>query len=451
MSNKEEFQKKELAILRKAIDKAEVKAKMELINSDIIGEIINIVEKFLRDKKLICYGGTAINNILPKDDQFYNYDVEIPDYDFFSDNALKDCKELADIYCKKGFDDVEAKSGVHEGTFKVFVNYIPVADITQINPLLFKSLKKDSIIINGIHYTPPNYLRMSMYLELSRPAGDVSRWEKVLKRLILLNKHYPIVGHKCNRQKIQRDFEGSKSRAKQIFEIAKQSFIDQGLVFFGGYANLLYSRYMPENYRKKIKPIPDFDILSENPLKSAQILKERLIDHNFTDIKILKAKGLDEVIPEHYEITVDGDTIAFIYKPLGCHSYNIIKIDRNKIKIATIDTMLSFYLAFIYANRLYYDENRILCMAELLFKVQAKHRLAQKGLLKRFSTNCYGVQKTLSSIRTEKTNKFSRLKICRSKRNKKCTKRLRKQYELNFLRYIPSDCSKNNNTKKIKK
>ena len=128
---------------------------------------------------------------------------------------------------------------------------------------------------------------------------------------------------------------------------------------------------MPENYRKKIKPIPDFDILSEDPLKSAQILKERLIDNNFKNIKILKAKGVDEVIPEHYEITVDGDTIAFIYKPLGCHSYNKIKIDKNIIKIATIDTMLSFYLAFIYANRLYYDENRILCMAELLFKVQA--------------------------------------------------------------------------------
>ena len=42
MNNKEEFQKKELAILRKAIDKAEVKAKMELLNSEIIGEIINI-------------------------------------------------------------------------------------------------------------------------------------------------------------------------------------------------------------------------------------------------------------------------------------------------------------------------------------------------------------------------------------------------------------------------
>ena len=49
-------------------------------------------------------------------------------------------------------------------------------------------LKNDAIIKNKIYYAPPNFLRMSMYLELSRPDGDVSRWEKVLKRLILLNK-----------------------------------------------------------------------------------------------------------------------------------------------------------------------------------------------------------------------------------------------------------------------
>ena len=30
---------------------------------------------------------------------------------------------------------------------------------------------------------------MAMYVELSRPMGDVSRWEKILKRIILLNKN----------------------------------------------------------------------------------------------------------------------------------------------------------------------------------------------------------------------------------------------------------------------
>jgi len=92
--------------------------------------MITIVEDFLRKKRLICYGGTAINNILPKQAQFYNRDLEIPDYDFYSSNAMDDAKELADIFHTKGFHEIEAKAGVHFGTYKVFVNLIPIADIT---------------------------------------------------------------------------------------------------------------------------------------------------------------------------------------------------------------------------------------------------------------------------------------------------------------------------------
>ena len=441
--DKESFQKKEIAILRKAVDAAELQIHKKLLNSEIIGNIINIVEEFIRKRQVICYGGTAINNILPKDDQFYNYDIEMPDYDFFSDNALNDAKNLADIYFKKGYEDVEAKAGIHEGTFKVFVNYIPVADITQLNKTIFNAIKKDSIKINDILYAPPNYLRMSMYLELSRPAGDVSRWEKILKRLILLNKHYPIKGIKCNSQTIQREFEGKKNISKKAYDIVRNSFINQGLVFFGGYANSLYSKYMPRNAKKIIKEIPDFDVLSENPAYSAQITKERLIDANINNVKIFKTAGIGEIIAPHYEITIDGDTIAFIYEPLACHSYNIIKINNKNLKIASIDTMLSFYLAFLYANRIYYDSNRILCMAEFLFNVQAHNRLKQEGLLKRFSTQCYGTQKTLTTIRAEKTAKFKKLKA------KKKSKKNIREFEFNFLRYIPTNKTKK--TKRTKK
>ena len=136
------FQKKELKILRKAVDEAELEIHKKLLNSKIIKNIIAIVEKFIKEKKLICYGGTAINNILPKEDQFYNYEIEMPDYDFFSPSALNDAKELADIYYKNGYEDVEAKAGIHEGTFKIFVNYIPVADITQLNSTIFTEIKR---------------------------------------------------------------------------------------------------------------------------------------------------------------------------------------------------------------------------------------------------------------------------------------------------------------------
>ena len=121
---------KELEILRDAVKNAEKNLKQKIINTPDIKNIISIVEKFITKKKLICYGGTAINNIISAEDQFYDKTLEIPDYDFFSDNAMDDAIELADIYYNNGYEEVEAKAGVHHGTYKVFVNFIPIADIT---------------------------------------------------------------------------------------------------------------------------------------------------------------------------------------------------------------------------------------------------------------------------------------------------------------------------------
>ena len=345
---------------------------------------------------------------------------------------MYDAKELADVYYKAGFQEVEAKAGVHHGTYKVFVNFIPVADITYLDIPLFKRVQKDAIRVYGILYCAPNFLRMNMYLELSRPSGDISRWEKVLKRLILLNKNYPLRGKRCDPNMFQREFEKVDFKEEEkLYYIVRDSFIDQGLVFFGGYASFLYSKYMSTKQRKMFQKSPDFDILSEEPEKSAIMLKERLEDFDYKGIKIIKRDGIGELIAPHYEIKVNvnniQETVAIIYKPLACHSYNVIKKGKKTIRVATIDTMLSFYFAFYYSDRDYYDENRILCMAQYLFDVQQKNRLEQKGVLKRFSINCYGKQETLEDMRNTKAEKYKELK-----NNRKSL-----DYESWFLRYVP--------------
>ena len=201
------FEEKELLLLRNAVDIAEKKTGIKIKQSNNIDAIIKILEKFLRRKKVVCYGGTAINNILPLNDQFYNKDIEIPDYDFYSSNALKLSKDLADIYAKEGYSDIEVRAGMHTGTYKVFVNFIPIADITHMDQTLFKVIYNQSIRKDGISYSPPDFLRLNMYNELSRPDGDVSRWEKIYKRLVLLNKHYPFVtNYKCSEINFMRDF-----------------------------------------------------------------------------------------------------------------------------------------------------------------------------------------------------------------------------------------------------
>ena len=587
------FEEKELEILRNAVDLVEKRKGEKITQDPKVKEIISIVEKFIADKKLVCYGGTAINNILPEDSQFYNKDLELPDYDFYSDNALDHAKELADIYYKAGYEDVEAKSGVHHGTYKVFVNFTGIADITHMEPELFKAISRDAIIKKDIRYAPPDFLRMAMYLELSRPDGDVSRWEKVQKRLTVLNKHYPLKGYDCDKIEYQRGFDGaaaentgevsiSKTRSKSrsrtvkrggggsakalkrkaisqiirkyhdlskymkhlyhavssheetmgefkytieedkvthryrlmatyerlfgkddtfvlysmktreldadatptpskshsrsrsrsaspkkgmptqeysvntsqlsyssnrekelvetnIYNIVRDVFIKNRAVFFGGYANILYSRYMPKHQRRIVQKIPDFDILSEDPRELCEEVVRELTAHNYKDVKYTKHAGVGEVISEHYDIRVGDEVISFLYKPLACHSYNTIRIDGGgggggggsgtgaTIRIATIDTMLSFYLAFIYADRVYYDINRILCMSQFLFDVQQHNRLKQTGLLRRFSINCYGKQPTLESMRFEKTEKYEELKGKRDSR----------EFEEWFLRYIP--------------
>ena len=436
------FEEKELYILRQAIDKIDnIEGRKKLHNPEI-KQIINIVELFLKKRKRICYGGTAINNILPKEDQFYNKDVELPDYDFFSPSPMKDAKELADIYYKAGFDEVEAKAGIHSGTYKVFVNFIPVADITKLVPEIYSNIKRQAIKINGIYYSPPNFLRMLGYLELSRPKGDISRWEKVLKRIRLLNKNYPIRNYGCQNLDIQRLYNKPKNKndkfEKTIFYTIRNSLIDQGAVFFGALASKLILKYYPKYKYKKVSNAPDFDVLVDDPLSVATIIKERLREIG-VKCKVIKKPPIGEVIAAHYEIRIGKETVCFIYEPLACHSYNIIPIQGRKVRIASIDTLLSFYLAFLYTNRPYYDDLRILCISEFMFKVQQKNRLRQKGVLRRFGEKCLGEQKTLEIIRAKK-NKLAQQLI---------NKRGSKEWDLHFLRYLPRE--KNTRQKNPKK
>ena len=419
----------ELAILRSSIDLAETKLAKRIVNSPEIQEIIIIVENFIKQKGFICYGGQAINQELPEEDRFYDREVDIPDYDFFSYNALDDAKELGDIYVSKGYKEVECKSGQHHGTYKVFVNFIPIADISFIPKDLFMTLKKDSIRVSGILYAPSEFLKMGMYMELSRPAGDLTRWEKVAKRLALLNKHYPLPHEGCDTIYFQRNIENKyKDRENEIYEMVKNTLINQGVVFFGGFGLSFYAKYMPKKQQENVKKIADFDVLIHEPQVTAEIVRERLADIDI-HVKIVKRKSIGEIVPEQYEISLDGEPIVVLYEPTACYSFNTIKVNHQKIKIATIDTMLFFYLAFLYANKPYYDVNRILCMANFLYHVQQRNKLAQKGVLRRFTITCYGHQDSVEEMRAQKAEKFKELK----------DKRGTREYEEWFLNYRPGD------------
>ena len=80
----------------------------------------------------------------------------------------------------------------------------------------------------------------------------------------------------------------------------RQTLINQGCVFFGSYANRMYLKHLPKLRNKKMPHVPDFDVLAEEPKKTAGIIKQRLTNElGLKKVEIIKHDGVGEIIPEH--------------------------------------------------------------------------------------------------------------------------------------------------------
>ena len=436
MNNSEE-KDIELDLIKDAVEKSDKLKSMLMNQSKDISKIFDIVETFIKKKELICYGGTAINNILPKKYQFYDKNVDIPDYDVYSTTPLEDSKEIADIYAKEGYLNVEVRPAVHIGTFKVSVMFIPVLDLTHMDNTTFELMKKDAVVVNSITYAPVNYLRMSMYKELSHPSGDISRWEKVFKRLTLLNHSYPMKNKICDKVKFDGDGEEEeeetkieKEKEKEIFENVKNVLIKNKSVFIGEFAASLYGKYMSKEHKHAFnKERFHIETLSADPIADTKIVKAELKKKGYSNIKIIEREPIGHMIDVHYEIMVNNIPICLIYKSKGCFNYNTIKREKKDIRVGTIDSIMTVLLAAMYTGRPYYNNDKLLCMAQFLFIIQVKNKVAKKGLLKRFTLDCIGYEQTLQDMREEKTKKYRLLKNDRSS----------KEFQELFFKYNPNE------------
>ena len=116
--------------LETVVDHAKDLRDSEKVNDPELREALQIVERFIRRKHRLCYGGMAINALLKPEMKFYDFSKVLPDYDFFTPDPESDVKQLVAIFKRENFDSVEARIGMHKGTHKIFVNFHAVADIT---------------------------------------------------------------------------------------------------------------------------------------------------------------------------------------------------------------------------------------------------------------------------------------------------------------------------------
>lgn len=375
-----------------AIEKAaeiadERNSRREARNPDV-RKAIAVVYKFLQKEDLLCYGGTAINNLLPVKDRFYDFSISIPDYDAFSETPQVHAMMLADELEEAGISNVEVRPGMHLGTFKVFADYMGVADITYMEEDVFDSLWDDSVEHDKVHYVPPNFLRMSMYLELSRPRGDVSRWTKVYERLKLLNDAYPI---QCPKE------EGTPEHLED--PSALEDFLtDHNVVLLGLHASQIHEK------KARVWDLP-IDLLAR-PEEMKGILSD--LKEVLGDVKVTEHKTPGEFMPPHIDLHKGKHLLARVFETNACHSYHQTS---DGMKVASIPTILQFFMGFLYTDtksQKELDPNRLLCVAQRLVDLANGERHKRRFT---FLTplDCLGDQDTLAEVRVQKADLYDTL------------------------------------------
>ena len=369
--------------LAKIVEELETENERTAAADPLIKKSLGIVKEFMKNHKVLCYGGTAINNLLPPEFRFYNPELVIPDYDFFSqtpqEHAMMIANQLADI----GVTAVEVKPGMHLGTYKVFANYEGVADITQMDPELFERLWKENVVVEGVHYVTPNFLRMSMYLELSRPRGDVSRWTKVYERLRLLNAHYPLTCPEMGKESENPELDDA--RRTEVETILKK----YPVVLLGITASQAIHEKKTPKWTAPVTLLADAEV-AETIAKRAN--------------KTERFEG-SEVLPSHIDmLDKDGKVFIRIHETNACHSFHELK---SGIRVASIPTMLQFVFAYMYADVAENEITHLMCVAQRLVDLASKKTDRRFALLT--PKNCIGKQETLVDMKKHKADLYKKL------------------------------------------
>lgn len=365
-------------------------------------DLIDIVGKFIKRKQLIIYGGFAINLLLSKKNKFYK-EHTINDYDCFSSNAKEDAKELSELLQSKGYQYIKIRKAIHDSTFKVFVDFMAVIDITQIKQESFDSFKsiskqerKTSIYkyYNDDYLLAPfSFLMSNMHYELARPLSSYYRWEKIYRRQSVFAK--------LNKQNIKINTKKTlslsydKKMMKTIVEYIKTrkyAIINEFGLKFHGFDNFDTNEISIFSIDID-KAKKDFDSYMKANGQNYKII----VEHN---------NESNALIYDNYKFTIiKKETDERIILTIVDASTDCLAIvSKKNMNIGSMNTIMYFMYRKYLLQQISGNSNPKLWenIKYIEYHVQEQMISNPKHLL---STTCYGVNKSLKDMLASKWRK----------------------------------------------
>ena len=422
--------------IKNIVDNIEIKKLKEEMDNN--KKIFEVVEKFIKTKKLILYGGYALNLILPDNKKIYR-DYTQADFDCYSYSAKKDAIQLAKKLKKLKYKLIKVKLAKHENTFKLYVGTLNVLDITQLDKKIFDIFikihnyeKHNELLVyyrGSFNIIPLYLMKRNMHYELSRPEGSYYRWEKIYNRSKLLDKvyftkYFNQIRSNCKLNindntylKIPNDWNKCINQLLYYIKKNKNPLVDNYAIKLinnindknccriNTYSNILV--ILTNTYKKTSNDIIKI-INNTIDKKKYKILKQ---DKTFTTYSI-------DILETRFRIVIEDiltkkriSLISIINVKNNCFSVQSIK----GYTVGSIDTILcflySYYLTYLIAKYLVYRHNTVLEDTQQYINLY-ENMINNISLNKRLLTNCYGKEISKEDIYLKNWDKkLSILKI----------------------------------------
>lgn len=365
--------------------------------------LFEIAINFLKKEKVLLYGGTAINSIFPAKSKFYKT-FELPDIDMFSTNAKDLAEKLAEEYrkIKPIKHTAQVRPALHHGTYKVFINSIPVADLTDVSPEFFNTIYKGHMMGDlDIPVPDIEYLRMTLYGLLSQPMDSI-RWVKVFERLTTLNRLFPLrrgVVSKAPKIKSAPGFPVSRIldylKGKPYIIFAGRDALNR-VANAGGkklstvYSdNCVYILIKKEHFSKTVKDIHKDLNTREMPLERGEI------------------HPTDDFVQEHASIRYNGERVLNIFSTGDlCLNYVEGTGSESMLRIGTIHTIIRMLYSMRFSRYSTIPIDQLDYLIYTFVSIQKSKKFGaksgDKAHLAQFVIECHGDQPGLITMKQKK-------------------------------------------------
>ena len=361
--------------------------------------VYNIIKDYIRKNNLIVYGGYGQNTIIKnknEKDAFYK-ETDLPDIEFYTPEPLKDLIKLCDIINKKGYKYIEGKEGVHNETYKIFVNFHNYLDISYMPKKIFDNCPY--LIGEGMRITHPNMMLADAYRIYTDPMTSYRLLSKTFKRFNLILKHYPL-----NNNLIYNEFSFkvnlNENEYDSIFKFIRKNIIRNSkliMIGFQPFNRLMEKANMPDNFYVQE---PYFQVITYEYNKDKNKILN-LLQKKFSNITKKSYCRNFQYLDETTEYYYKNQLILRLYgNNERCVVYQYSK--KKKINYGTFQLQIS-YLLFHYLigifNKNKFVESFNMTMILRLFKARDTYleknnlNVLDKSPFQEFTYDCLGEPK----------------------------------------------------------